>query len=200
MPRHPTREKARGRTNSARTRTWRWLKSAALGMGALGFVAGFAAAGYVVRLDRVVRARFEGQRFRVPSRVYSAPSILYPGLDWKLVDLEGNLRRLGYRKVATSGELEAGRYLWSQNRLRVSLRAFPHPTRPEPARDVVFRLDGDEIEEIVELPSGNELGAVMLEPEPIGAYYGPDREQRELARLDEVPRHLVDAILAVEDQ
>jgi penicillin-binding protein 1B len=34
----------------------------------------------------------------------------------------------------------------------------------------------------------------------VGAYFGPDREQRELVRLSEVPRHLIDAILAVEDQ
>src|SRR5262245_30557013 len=158
MPRHPTRERARGRTTAARTRTWRWLKRAALGMGALGFVAGFAAAGYVVRLDRIVRERFEGQRFRVPSRVYSAPSILYPGLDWRLVDLEGMLRRLGYRKVASAGELEPGRYLWSPSRLRVHLRAFHHPSRPEPSRDVVLRLQGGLVEEILELPAGHELG------------------------------------------
>jgi penicillin-binding protein 1B len=169
-------------------------------VGAAAFLAGFVAAGYVVRLDRVVRARFEGPRFRIPSRVYSAPSILYPGLDWNLVDLEGTLRRLGYRKVATIGELEPGRYLWTENRLRVHLRAFAHPTRAEPARDVVFRLAGRSIEEILELPQGHELGAVLLEPEPIGAYYGPDREQRELVRLEQVPRHLIDAVLAVEDQ
>src|SRR5262245_16169956 len=200
MPRHPTREKARGRTNSARTRTWRWLKRAALGMGALGFVGGFAAAGYVVKLDRIVRERFEGQRFRVPSRVYSAPSILYPGLDWKLIDLEGTLLRLGYRRVLSSEELEPGSYLWSPGRVRVYLRSFHHPSRPEPAHDVVLRLDGRQIEQILELPGGQELGAVMLEPESIGAYYGPDREQRELVVLDEVPRHLVNAIFAVEDQ
>jgi penicillin-binding protein 1B len=167
---------------------------------ALGFAGGFAVAGYVVRLDGIVRERFEVGRFRVPSRVYSAPSILYPGLDWKLVDLEGTLRRLGYRKVTSSGELEPGRYLWSESRLRIHLREFAHPTRPEPPRDVVLRLRGRQIEEIRELPAGRELGAVLLEPEPIGAYYGPDREQRELVRLEQVPRHLIDAILAVEDQ
>jgi len=166
MPRHPTRQTASGRTTAAskRARLRRWLKTAALGMGALGFAAGFGTAGYVVRLDRIVRERFEGQRFLVPSRVYSAPSILYPGLDWKLVDLEGTLRRLGYRKVATTAELESGRYLWSPSRLRVQLRAFPHPSRPEPARDVVLRLRGRQIEEILELPGGREVGAVLLEP------------------------------------
>ena len=59
------------------------------------FIVGWLTASWVAQLDRSVQARFEGQRFRVPSRVYTAPSIIYPGLDWKLVDLEATLRRLG---------------------------------------------------------------------------------------------------------
>jgi penicillin-binding protein 1B len=166
----------------------------------LAFGAGFAAAVTAVRLDRIVTARFGGQRFRVPSRVFSAPTILYPGLDWKLVDLRAAFARLGFREASQTTELPTGQYVWGRDRVRVHLPAFAHPSRPEPARDVVLRLDGRLIEEIRALPSGRELGAVLLEPEPIGAYYGPDREQRELVRLDEVPRHLIDAILAVEDQ
>ena len=190
----------RSRGGGARGPLFRWLRLAAIAVVCAAFAGGFAAAGYVVRLDRIVRERFEGQRFRVPSRVYSAPAILYPGLDWKLVDLEGTLLRLGYRKVLSSEELEEGSYLWGPGRVRVHLRSFHHPTRPEPAHDVVLRLEGRQIEQILELPGGQELGAVMLEPEPIGAYYGPDREQRELVKLEDVPRHLVDAIFAVEDQ
>lgn len=178
----------------------RWLKPAALGVAGAAFVAGFATAGWVASLDRVVVARFEGQRFLVPSRVYSAPTIIYPGLDYQLMDLEGSLRRLGYRPARNTKELEPGQYVWGKSRVRVYLRAFDHPTRPEPARDVVLRLSGRIIEEIRELPSGRSMGALLLEPEQIGAYYGPDREQRELVRLDEVPDHLVNAILAVEDQ
>jgi penicillin-binding protein 1B len=144
--------------------------------------------------------RFEGQRFRVPSRVYSAPTILFPGLDHELMDLRGTLRRLGYRPVEHTRSLAPGQYHWDGSRLRIHLRAFEHGTRPEPARDVVLRLARHSIEEIRELPSGRPVGALLLEPEQIGAYYGPDHEQRELVRLADVPEHLVQAILAVEDQ
>jgi penicillin-binding protein 1B len=176
------------------------LRSAALGVALGGFVAGWLTAGWVLHQDRIVRARFEGQRFRVPSRVYTAPSIIYPGLDWRLVDLEGTLRRLGYRRARSTRALQPGQYVWGRSRVRVHLHAFEHPSRPEPTHDVVLRLVGDQIEEIRELPGGREMGALLLEPEQIGAYYGPDREQRELILLDEVPGHLVDAVLAVEDQ
>jgi penicillin-binding protein 1B len=166
----------------------------------VSFLAGFGSSIRVYQLDRTVVARFEGRRFVVPSRVYSAPAMLYPGLDWKLVDLPGTLRRLGYREAARARALAPGQYAWGPSHARIHLRAFEHPSRPEPARDVVLRLDGNVVRDIRALPSGRELGAVALEPEQIGAYYGPDREQRELVSLGEVPRHLIEAVLAVEDQ
>jgi penicillin-binding protein 1B len=166
----------------------------------VAFAGGFATGRWVNDLDRIVTMRFEGPRFQVPSRVFSAPAILYPGLDWKLVDLRGTLQRLGYRTAPGSRDLPPGQYVWGANRVRVHLRAFEHPSRPEPARDVVLRLSGDVIEEIRVLPGGQEAGAVLLEPEQMGAYYGLDHEQRELVTLEDVPRHLIDAILSVEDQ
>ena len=194
---------ARGSDESRAPRRRRipaWVRPLAAVMAVAAFACGFAAAGLVAGLDHMVRARFEGVRFRVPSRVYGAPTILYPGLDWRRVDLRGALARLGYREADVAKSLPPGQYVWGGQRVRVHLRAFSHPSRPEPARDVVLRLDGNTIAEIRSVPSGEELGAVLLEPEPLGAYYGPAHEQRELVRLAELPPHLVDAVLAVEDQ
>jgi penicillin-binding protein 1B len=179
---------------------WPWLRPIGWTILAAGFALGFAAAAFIVSLDRQVRERFEGTQFRVPSRVYSAPAILYPGLDWRLFGLEAALSRLGYREATSSRDLPPGQYLWEGSRLRVHLRAFEHPTRPEPARDVAITLRGNAIADIREIGGGESLGAVLLEPEPLGSYFGPVREQRELVRLSDVPQHLIDAVLAVEDQ
>jgi len=170
-----------------------------------GFGVGFLVGGRLVQLDRVVVGRFEGQRFRVPSRVLSAPTILYPGVDIERIGLRNLLDRLGYRSEVQRGRLDLGRLAighqaWAKGGARVHLRGFDHPTRPERPRDVLLRLDGKVVREIRELPEGRPLGAVLLEPEPVGSYYGPDREQRDLVQLADVPQHLVDAILAVEDQ
>lgn len=174
----------------------------ALGLGLLlaAFVTGFLTARFAVRLDRVVQARFEGRLFRVPSRVMSAPNILYPGLDFQRIDLRGTLLRLGYREQGRPGRLAPGRMRWESDRLRIHRRAFEHPTRAEPAREVVIGLAGGRLDSIREAESGREIGALLLEPELVGAYYGPDREQRELVGLAELPAHVVDAVLAVEDQ
>ena len=178
----------------------RWLRPLAFGVLLLAFGFGFVATGTLVELDRIVRTRFEGTDFRVPSRVYSAPTILYPGLDWKRIDLPGTLKRLGYRNAPGAEAVPPGQYVWGRHRVRLHLRAFEHPSRPEPARDVVLRLSGTQIDQIRAMPSGREIGAVLLEPQALGAYYGPEREQRELVDLEKLPRHVVDAVLAVEDQ
>jgi penicillin-binding protein 1B len=170
----------------------------------VGFAGGFLAGLELVRLDRLVAARFDGQRFRLPSRVLSAPTILYPGLDTRRVGLRELLARLGYREEPGAGlrarSLPPGTVVWAKDGARIHLRGFEHPTRPEPARDVRLGLDGTTLESIREAASGRSLGAVLLEPELVGSYYGPDREQRELVELAELPPHLVGAVLAVEDQ
>ncbi len=168
----------------------------------LAFFAGLWTASWIISLDRMLVDRFEGQRFIVPSKVFSAPGILYPGLDVELIDLRGTLARAGYREqTVTAGRpLRPGLYRWSNNRLHVFLRAFDHPTRSESARDIVIRFEGNVIAEMRELPRSREVGAVLLEPELMGAYFGSEHEQRELIEIDRVPQHLVDAVLAVEDR
>ena len=167
-----------------------------LGLAAFGF--GLFLAIWTIRLDRIVVDRFDGRIFHVPSQVLSEPSILYPGLDWQRADLRGTLARLGYRGV--HGVAPApGQYEWTDRRVRLHLRAFDHPTRGEPARKLELGLAGSRVTTLT-APNGRPLGAVPLEPEPVGLYYGPDREQRELVRLEDLPPALIDAILAVEDQ
>jgi penicillin-binding protein 1B len=192
---------ARRRKFEARRARWRRiLRVSALVLVGAGFFAGFFAARHAIHLDRIVRARFEGRLFRVPSRVMSAPTILYPGLDWKRIELPATLARLGYREIEPGDAPPIGHFSWEGRRVRLHRRPFDHPNRAEPSRDIVLRLSGTTIEELRDAQTGRELGALLLEPELVGSYYGPDHEQRELVRVEGVPLHLVDAILAVEDQ
>ena len=164
------------------------------------FLGGLFVSRWVLELDRVVVDRFEGRTFSVPSRVFSAPLIVYPGADWQRLELADWLLRLGYREQPEGGALEPGRYVWSPGRLRVHLRAFDHPARPEPARELIFELAQSQVVGIEDVQTSKLMDVVVLEPEPVSAFLGRDREQRDLVEIDEVPPHLVDAIFAVEDQ
>jgi len=166
---------------------------------ALAVAAGIWVAGRLFELDRTVVSRFEGRRFALPSRVYAAPIVIYPGVDWQRLDLSGWLARMGYREQREAGPLIVGSYRWLPGRLRVHLRGFDHPQLPEPNRKVEFRLDQGRVRELRD-DRGAILDLVSLEPEPISSFYGSDREQRDLVEIDSVPAHLVSAIYAVEDR
>ena len=169
------------------------------GLWAAALLVGVAVGWHTATLDSIVRDRFEGRLFRVPSRVLSAPSVLYPGMDWELADLRGSLARLGYRPKAAEGPLAAGRFRWTRELVELHRRRFAHPTREEPSLRVRVHLRGARIDRI-EDADGRELHFVSLEPELVGAYFGPERAQRELVSVEELPEHTVSAILAVEDR
>ena len=194
------RRPARRGGRKTRATGFRWRRWAGLVLLLASGAAGFVLGSMVVDLDRIVVARFEGRLFRVPSRVLSAPTILYPGLDTKRIGLRATLLRMGYREIGRAASIPVGRFHWGGRGLRLHRRAFDHPGRAEPARLVAIRLRGEVITELRDVDTGRELGALLLEPELVGAYYGPDHEQRDLVHVGDVPSHLIDAVLAVEDQ
>jgi len=177
----------------------RFVRRLALAALALAFGAGLWAAGWLLELDQIVVSRFEGRRFAVPSRVYAAPVVLYPGVDWQQLDLAGWLSRMGYREQNEAGPLSVGSYRWLPGRLRVHLRGFEHPELPEPSRKIELLLEAGRVRAMRDV-RGRPVEIVTLEPEPISSFYGSDREQRDLVSIDEVPEHLMAAIYAVEDR
>jgi penicillin-binding protein 1B len=189
--------KARGTADTSRSS----LRARRLGLitVVLAFGAGLWFAGWLIELDRTVVSRFEGRRFSVPSRVYAAPIVIYPGVDWQRLDLAGWLARMGYREQRVAGPLEVGSYRWLPGRLRVHLRGFDHPQLPEENRKVEFRLEEGRVREMRD-DRGAPVDLVALEPEPISSFYGSNREQRDLVEIEDVPDHLVSAIYAVEDR
>jgi len=118
------KDKKKGRSSSGRGRkagpSKGLLRARRLGLVVVlvSFLAGLAAAHWLVGLDRIVVSRFEGRRFAVPSRVYAAPIVIYPGADWQRLDLAGWLTRMGYREQAEAGPLSVGSYRWLPGRLR----------------------------------------------------------------------------------
>ena len=79
-------------------------------------------------------------------------------------------------------------------------RAFEHPTRPEPALEAVLTLAGSRIDSIQDA-RGRDLGVLVLEPELVGALLRPaTASSASSCGVDELPPHVVDAVLAVEDQ
>jgi penicillin-binding protein 1B len=150
-------------------------------------------------LEARVESRFEGPLFGVPSRVYARPLVLAPGTDVGRVGAAEHLERLGYRPVDRP-RVEPGEFHRSRRAWVIGQRAFAYPDRLEPGGAVTVRLDSRGRVASLRGADGRALDAVLLEPQLLSSLHGERLEDRRLVLLAEVPEHLVDAVLAIEDQ
>src|SRR5438067_7714935 len=151
---------------------------------------------FALTLDVRVRSEFEGRRFALPARIYARPLELHAGLRIAQADIEDELRELGYRDSAVG---ETGWFKRSGSELEISLRPFVFWDGAQPARRVRALFDGARVAAVQDA-AGKELPLARLEPVPIGGIYPAGNEDRILVRLPDVPKHLVDELIATEDR
>jgi penicillin-binding protein 1B len=174
---------------SRRKRFWRYLRFALLATALL-------AAGFTLYLDFRVRSEFEGRRFALPARIYARPLELHAGLRLAQADVVRELRDAGYREGAREGG--TGWFVRDGSALDIALRPFVFWDGTQPAKRVRVAFDGATVAAVRD-ETGGELPFARLEPLPIGGIYPANNEDRVLVRLREVPKHLVDALIAIED-
>jgi penicillin-binding protein 1B len=173
-----------------RSKLWRFLRFALLAVV-------LATAGFTLYLDLRVRSEFEGRRFALPARIFARPLELHAGLRIAQADVEDELRQLGYREAPPEGE--SGWFARNHNHLEIALRPFVFWDGVQPAKRVSVAFDGGKVTALRDV-GGAELALARLEPMPIGGIYPAGNEDRVLVRLGDVPKHLVQALIAVEDR
>jgi penicillin-binding protein 1B len=154
--------------------------------------------GYSLYLSQIVRVKFEGKRWAIPARVYARPLELYVGSNLTVARLKAELQALGYRKVRkVSGVAQ-----WSQSgsRFIFQTREFLFWDGLEAVHRVGLRISNGRIAALKDASTGKNLDILRLEPPEIGSIYPSHKEDRVLVRRDELPDHLVAALLAAEDR
>jgi penicillin-binding protein 1B len=134
----------------------------------------------------------------LPSRVLARPHRIAPGQSVEATRLEARLGRLGYRRTR-SPEPGLGEYFRGEGRLVVQRREFLGPLGPVAPARFELRLRGERIAAIRD-ERGEERPDALLDPETLGALADDAPVDRVLVRLGELPRHLLDAVLVVEDR
>ena len=187
MPRKSGRKRAR--TPPGRRRKY-------LGLAALGLFAGFAL--YLGYLNHLINARFEGDTWALPSRVYSRPLELYPGLALGREQLEYELELSSYLEVGS--EPRQGQYRRLGESIEMHTREFDFGGDLQPARRVQVFFEDGRVAGLSDSANGGTLRLFRLPPVIIGSYYPDNGEDRLLLASDEVPGLLVDTLIAVEDR
>jgi penicillin-binding protein 1B len=163
------------------------------------FIAAVAAlAIYSGYLSAQVEKRFAARRWRIPSTVYSDTTLLYPGQHLNPSIFDQKLFNLGYRAVnhipSQKGELQT-----EPDGLTIFLNDLKTPWNQRKGFAVRIIIDKNHIDAIKRVNSGETLPILELEPEEIMQFFGAERERRQLISIDQVPEHLISAVLAAED-
>ncbi len=148
---------------------------------------------FYVKYDRIITRRFEEPVFANAAKIYATPPTLTVGEKIEVKEIAAELRHAGYSEK--SGESTMGSYNVTANTIAVQ----PGPGsyhNPEPA---VIRISDGKVASIS--GNGNQLEAYELEPEMITSLFeGDQRSKRQVVHYNEIPKVMVDAVLAIEDR
>ncbi|MGD8170886.1 penicillin-binding protein 1B [Vibrio sp. TRT 21S02] len=151
-----------------------------------------------IYLDSVVKQRFDGQLFDLPTVVYARILNLAPGDNISLKEVRNELDVLNYRKVGQPRY--PGEYSSSSSRIELIRRPFEFSDGPEPDRHVMLHFDASGLQRIQSLEQRGDLGYLRVEPKMLGMLEKKNDEQRLFLRRDQFPEVMVDALLVTEDR
>lgn len=152
---------------------------------------------YLIRLDNIVRDKFEGQRWDIPAKVFARPMEIYVNAPVSQQDLQEELKLLGYKSAESY--TKSGSYVTSGDTLYVHTRGFDFGDRVEPEQILKVSFNGEQIND-VSATKPSTSGIARLEPLLIGGIYPQHNEDRVLIKLNKVPKPLIEALIATEDR
>jgi penicillin-binding protein 1B len=182
----PKKKAARKKAGAIR----RWVA----GLLVVGFLLGTI---LLATLDVIVRAKFSGAKWALPSHVYSRALELYEGQALDKGQLLWELEKLGYRPVTALKS--AGQYRSSAKQIEIYLRPFKFWDGDQYAQRVQVHFDQNIISKVRD-GSNKPLPLARLEPLLIGGIYPDHMEDREPVTLESLPPYLVESLIAVEDR
>lgn len=174
------------------------LKKQLLAGAAIAFgIALIALLGWVLYLDRIITAQFEGRRWTLPAQVYAQPLELYVGQTFGADALEQELRRLGYSRV--DNPKSSGTYRRRNNRIDLITRRFAFWDGTQESQALSIVASRNTIESLRDA-QGEEVPIFRLDPLLIGSIFPIHGEDRVVVTPEEVPDLLPVALKVVEDR
>ena len=153
---------------------------------------------YVVYLDFDIRSQFDGRKWSVPAKVYARPLELYVGKPLSHDQFKFELKTVGYR-IKTEN-IKPGYFIKKGDSYRIVIREFDFWDGHQPPRYIEIKIEDDFITNVKDFRDKTEIAVVRLEPAVMGRIYPSHREDRQLVKLNDVPKHLTSALLTVEDR
>jgi penicillin-binding protein 1B len=153
---------------------------------------------YYYIFNRTIEGRL-GKRYSISeTEIYSAPITLYPGKRIGQADLEGRLRHAGYAQLK-AGDAPSGSGYRPEGTTRMVL--YNDSSLPQdPGRKVQVTFAGNTIRSMTDPDTRAAVPTFALKPELLSNAIDKNREKRRYVAYRDLPKILIDAVLASEDR
>jgi penicillin-binding protein 1B len=151
-------------------------------------------------LEAGLRARLGPDDFLPATRFFARPLVLRQDSPISPETVDATLARLDYRRVPRRS-VAPGEYYRARGGWIIGRRAFRVAGQVDPGGTILVAVDPwrEHVRSIRD-DEGHRLQSAALEPELLRVAGGPRVKDRMPVALSEVPQHLVDAVLTIEDQ
>ncbi|GLQ94778.1 penicillin-binding protein 1B [Dyella acidisoli] len=153
---------------------------------------------YSLILNKRVQNRFNDLVFAVPTRIYSQPLRLAPGVPMTPNTLEVELTFSGY--VSDGHGDVPGSWAKKGSIYFISSRGYAGPDGGELPKHVRVAVGSGVVQSVADVGSNKALSEVHLDPARIATVYGAKQEDRSYVQLNDVPPLLIAGLQAVEDR
>ena len=155
--------------------------------------------GYIFYLDVTVREAFDGRKFALPARVYGRALEAYPGLKLTPAQFVEELKGIGYHEQPEPND--AASYKYTLKGVEFTTRDFVFWDGAQPSQHLRIEFEDGKVALLQERgPVDKDVPLLRMEPPIIGGIYPGHNEDRALLKLSQVPKPLIDALIAVEDR
>lgn len=154
---------------------------------------------YYFDFSRQIDQRLRGERRERPTWVYARPLEIHKGQRIRSQEVVAHLNALGYRRKSETLD-EPGTFRTAGNEVRIHIR------RPSPAggyssaATVRISFEDKWVSDIRALPGETPLGRIELDPVPVTPLFSEQRAKQRRVSLQDVPQHLIQAVVATEDR
>jgi penicillin-binding protein 1B len=150
---------------------------------------------YYIQFGKLINQHLTGQIYQNTSQIFSAPGHLITGEPLKPSDLATYMLRAGYQEGHIEGA--PGEFKINGN----SVDILPSQSSFFKGGNAVrVNFSAGKVSKITEISTGTPRDFVDIEPELVTNLFDSTREKRRIVRFDDLPKIMVNAVLAAEDK
>jgi penicillin-binding protein 1B len=139
--------------------------------------------------SRIIDRKLGGEIFKNTAEIYAAPYRIYPGQKLSADDVVARLQRAGF-DTAEKGGSDDGAYEIDGTKVTI---------RPKVGDAMRLEFQKNSLRRILKV-SGDESSEAWLPAELVTNLFDETRQKRRIVEFNELPKNLVDALIASEDQ